>query len=179
MKMADRKFKKAIVFALILTMLMPLGSTAASSTEDEAAAAETTDTAAASEEASDDSGEAEEKPSKEDKNKLPEKITDEQAVALDTCEKAAENDKFILYFDGKNDRWGCCVKESKNYWWSSPINAGSEDIPMDENGSLMKSAKQTLSSLQTHQRFPLPNSHLLQQSLTELSECTSSIQYRL
>ena len=141
MKMADRKFKKAIVFALILTMLMPLGSTAASSTEDEAAAAETTDTAAASEEASDDSGEAEEKPSKEDKNKLPEKITDEQAVALDTCEKAAENDKFILYFDGKNDRWGCCVKESKNYWWSSPINAGSEDIPMDENGSLMKSAK--------------------------------------
>ena len=139
--MANRKIKKAIVFALILTMLMPLGSMAASSTEDEAAAAETSDSASASDENAGDSEEKEEKDTKEDKNKLPEKITDEQAVALDTCEKAAENDKFILYFDGKKDRWGVYVKESKNYWWSSPINVEGEDIPMDENGSLMKSAK--------------------------------------
>ena len=135
--MADRKFKKAIVFALILTMLMPLGSMAASSTEDEAAPAETSDTAAAEE----TSEETEEKETKEDKNKLPEKITDEQAIALDTCEKAGENDKFILYADGKNDRWGVYVKASKNYWWSSPINVAAEDIPMNEDGSLMKSAK--------------------------------------
>lgn len=136
--MADRKFKKAIVFALILTMLMPLGSMAASSTEDEAAAAETSDAAAAEESSGDD---AEEKDSKEDKNKLAERITDEQAVALDSCEKAGENDRFILYSDGKNDRWGVYVKESKNYWWSSPINVEAEDIPMNEDGSLMKSAK--------------------------------------
>lgn len=139
--MANRKLKKAIVFALVLTMLMPLGSMAASSAEDEAAAAETSDSAAASDENSGDSEEKEEKETKEDKKKLPEKITDEEAVALDTCEQAAENDKFILYFDGKNDRWGVYVKESKNYWWSSPINVAGEDIPMDEDGKLMMSAK--------------------------------------
>ena len=135
--MANRNIKKAIVFALVLTMLMPLGSMAASSSEDEAAAATETSDTAASEESSGDGEEKEDK--KADKNKLPDKITDEEAVAL--CDKAAENDKFILYFDGKNDRWGVYVKESKNYWWSSPINAEAEDIPMDENGSLMKSAK--------------------------------------
>ena len=47
--MHNKSYKKAIVFALVLTMLMPLGSMAASSTTDdaeqEAATAGTTDTA--------------------------------------------------------------------------------------------------------------------------------------
>lgn len=142
--MANRNFKKAIVFALVLTMLMPLGSMAASSTDEEAAKPAETSDAAASEDSGESSGDDEGGSSKkEDKNKLPEKITDEQAVALDTCEKAAENDKYVLYSDGKNDRWGVYVKASGNYWWSSPINVAAEDTPVDANGTLMKSAKRT------------------------------------
>ncbi len=135
--MANRNFKKAIVFALVLTMLMPLGSMAASSTEDEAAEATETADAAASEDSSGDDGADDKEDNK--KSKLAEKITDEQAVAL--CEKAAENDNFILYADEKNDRWGVYVKASKNYWWSSPINVEAEDTPINSNGGLMKTAK--------------------------------------
>ena len=133
--MANRNFKKAIVFALVLTMLMPLGSMAASSSEDEAAEATGTSDSAAAEESS---GE-EEKEEKGDKKKLPDKITDAQAV--ETCEKAAENDNYILYCDGKNDRWGVYIKATKDYWWSSPINALADDSAVDASGALMKSAK--------------------------------------
>ncbi|MBR4554815.1 MAG: hypothetical protein IKO27_04395 [Ruminococcus sp.] len=135
--MANRNFKKAIVFALVLTMLMPLGSMAASSAEDADTAAETSDAAPA-----EDSG-TEEKEEKNDKaSKLAEKITNEQAIALDTCEKISENDKFVLYADSKHDRWGVYVKSSGNYWWSSPINVEADDTIVDvAKGGMMKSAK--------------------------------------
>ena len=159
--MANRNFKKAIVFALVLTMLTPLGSMAASSSEDEAAPA--SDSAAA-DTAAEDSGDAasgeedsgEEKEEKDtsskssgaktpeqkwekEKGKLPEKITDAQAIEL--CDKVAENDKFILYADGKNDRWGVYVKSSGYTWWSSPINVKAEDLTIDSDWTMMKDAK--------------------------------------
>ncbi|MBR6045120.1 MAG: hypothetical protein IKP47_05750 [Ruminococcus sp.] len=135
--MADRKIKKAITFALVLSMMMPLGSMAASSTEDAAeqatadSAAETADTA--------DSGEAEE-PETGKKNKLAERITDEEAVAL--CEEVASNEYMKLYMDSKNDRWGVYVIKSGTYLWSSPINVKAEDGIVDTaKNAMMKDAK--------------------------------------
>lgn len=134
--MADRKLKKAIVFALVLTMLMPLGSMAASSTEDEAAAAtaDSADAAADSGDSGDDDGGK--------TSELAERITDEDAIALDSCEEYASNDKYVLYGDQSNDRWGVYSKATGNFTWSSPINVLAEDTIVDTaKNSMMKDAK--------------------------------------
>lgn len=143
--MANRNFKKAIVFALVLTMLMPLGSMAAFSTEDEAdtaVAAQSDD--AASGDAATDGGE-EEKPKEETSSsaqKLEEKITDEQAIALSTCRKGPSNSSFQIYYDQMNDRWGVFDKRTNKYWWSSPINVLADDTVVDEvTGNIMKRPK--------------------------------------
>ncbi|MBR6101623.1 MAG: hypothetical protein IKP95_04280 [Ruminococcus sp.] len=134
--MADRKFKKAIVFALVLSMMMPLGSMAASSSEDEATTA-TADAAAASE------GDSSEKPEKEEKeSKLTERISDEEAIALETCEQVASNDYLTMYMDSKNDRWGVKVNKSGAFFWSSPINVRAEETIVDPvKNSMMKDTK--------------------------------------
>lgn len=142
--MHNKSYKKAIVFALVLTMLMPLGSMAASSTTDdaeqEAATAGTTDTA--------EDG-AEEEEEEEDKDKLADPITDEQAIALETCKEYYSNDNFILYGDEENERVGIKVKSSGKFWWTSPINVMADDTIIDEvKGASMKKGqrKQTASS---------------------------------
>lgn len=147
--MHNKSYKKAIVFALVLTMLTPLGSMAASSTADdaekEASTTGATDTGA--DESSDD---ADAEDSKDKDDELPEPITDEEAVALETCEEVASNDNFILYADEENERLGLYVKSSGSYWWTSPINVMADDTIIDEaKGKTMKSAqrKQIASSL--------------------------------
>ena len=131
--MADRKMKKAIVFALVLAMMMPLGSMAASSSEDEAAPP--AETAAPA-----DGGEQqEEKPEKE--ANLAEWITDEEAAALKTCEEVAKNDYMTLMMDSRNDRWGVKLKDG-SYFWSSPINVRAEDTIVDPvKNTMMKPVK--------------------------------------
>lgn len=143
--MHNKSYKKAIVFALVLTMLMPLGSMAASSTADdaeqEAATAGTTDTAA-------DDG-AEEEESSEDDDDLAEPITDEEAIALETCKEYYSNDAFTLYGDEENERVGIKVKASGKFWWTSPINVMADDTIIDEvKGTTMRGGqrKQTASS---------------------------------
>jgi len=161
--MHNRNYKKAMVFALVLTMLMPLGSVVASSSEDEASdeavAAAAADDKTAEEgdgaEGGDDAaaGDGEKEEEEDDKKEEEEEaplLTDEEAVALESCELAAETDKFALYFDKDNERIGYYVKDSGQYWWSSPINTYSDQTIVDEaKGSTMKKAqrKQVSSSL--------------------------------
>ena len=141
--MRNKTYKKAIVFALILTMLMPLGSMAAENAADEETSPEVT--------ASVDEDTAEETESSKSKDDdLEDPITDKDAIALETCEKAAENDNFILYADEDNDRLCLYVKESGKYWWTSPINVNANDTIVEEaKGSTMKKAirKQIASSM--------------------------------
>lgn len=137
--MHNKTYKKAIVFALVLTMLMPLGSMAA----DDAADKTKSDSASVSttEKTSDQ---------KEDDEDEVQPITDEEAIALESCEEVASNDNFILYADEENDRLCLFVKSSKKYWWTSPINVQSDNTIIDvSKNSTMKPAvrKQIASSL--------------------------------
>ncbi len=137
--MANKSYKKAVVFGLCLAMLTPLGSmavTSADAEEDTAAVEETVEETSAEDEST--SG---------DEDKLPDKITDEQAAEM--AEKLSENDNFILYGDEENERLGLYVKETGKYWWTSPINVFADDIVVDpEKGDMMKTAlrKQIASS---------------------------------
>lgn len=158
--MHNRNYKKAIVFALVLTMLMPLGSVVASSSDDSAAdeavaakaaddKAETGDDAQNGDDAEKSEEEDEKSDKKDDEEEAP-LLTDEEAIALESCELAAENDKFTLYADKDNERIGLYVKETGKYWWSSPINTYSDQTIVDEaKGAAMKKAqrKQVSSSL--------------------------------
>ncbi|MBR1750113.1 MAG: hypothetical protein IJ740_04390 [Ruminococcus sp.] len=157
--MHNRNFKKVIVFALVLTMLMPLGSVVASSSDDDATKEAVTDAAADDTAGGDEGGDAadgdaesdgdDEKEEKDDDDEVP-LITDEEATKLESCELAAENDKFALYADEDNERVGLYVKETGQYWWSSPINTyGDQTIVDDAKAATMKKAqrKQVSSSL--------------------------------
>ena len=129
-----RNYKKAIVFALCLTMLVPLSSMATAFADEDEAAAET----AAEDTGADEGGDAE----------TVDPITDEQAIAM--CEKYAENDNFILYGDEENERLCFYTKATKSYWWTSPINVMADDTIVDAaKNSSMKSAtrKQIASSV--------------------------------
>ncbi|MBQ9374745.1 MAG: hypothetical protein IJU04_00195 [Ruminococcus sp.] len=136
--MHNKTIKMAIVFALVLTMLMPLGSMAANNdadttTDDKTTVASTEDT----KDSTTDDDEDEIKP-----------ITDEEAIALDTCEEVASNDKLILYADEDNDRICLYVKESGKYWWSSPINIESDDTPIEgsKDGGMKPAVRKQLAS---------------------------------
>ena len=109
--MANKSYKKAVVFGLCIAMLTPLGSMAVTSAESEE------ETAAVEEVAEDTSADD---TTSGDEDKLPEKITNEQAAAM--AEKLCENDNLILYGDEENERLGIYVKSSDRYWWTSPIN---------------------------------------------------------
>lgn len=157
--MQNKKWKKILVFALVLTMLAPTSSILASST-DEQVDAVAIDNAADSGEQTD--GEDEEE---DDKEELPEKKTDEEALSF--CKPVAENDNFILYYDdGEREeveeeadadaegeegttkkkkketnppRFALYVKETGKIWWSNPINAFADDTIIDPvKGKTMK-----------------------------------------
>ena len=142
--MHNKTYKKALVFALILTMLMPLGSMAADNEADLDANSEVMAIA------EDEGKEASEEEEEEEDEDMVDPITDEEAVALETCEEAVSNDNFILYADEENDRLCLYVKSSGKYWWTSPVNAFADDTVIDEaKGSTMKKAvrKQLASSI--------------------------------
>ena len=144
--MHKKTYKKAAIFALCLTMLMPLGSMAVSSANEDAdSEAKTSDTAAEEKDASTDS-----KKSDKDDEKAEKPITDEEAAALETCKKVAENNNLVLYCDEKNERICMYVKSSNKYWWSSPINVMTDETIIDkEKNKGMKTPvrKQVASSL--------------------------------
>lgn len=120
-------------------MLTPLGSMAASSTEDEADTAVSADAAqdgaAEGEESSEE--EAKEESSSSSANKLEERITNEEAIKLNTCKKGPSNKNFQIYYDQMNDRWCVFDKRTEKYWWSSPINVLAEDYIVDEAANAM------------------------------------------
>lgn len=139
----DKKWKKILVFALVLTMLIPAGSAVTvMADDDDTTQAVTTEGDAA------DSGDDEEGG---DDAELIAKITDEEALKF--CEQIAENDKFILYFDNgeredkdaedtASSKLGLYVKETGKYWWTNPINAFADDTIINESKkSTMKTAQ--------------------------------------
>lgn len=128
--MHNKSYKKAIVFALVLTMLMPLGSIAADDNADKDTEEKVSVTAKADADKDDsDDDEEEVKP-----------ITDEEAIALETCEEVASNDNYILYADEENDRLCLYVKASNKYWWTSPINVMADDTILPDKGKTMNPA---------------------------------------
>ena len=165
--MHNKSYKKAVVFAICLTMLMPLGSMVVSSTDesssqadssaavkdtdssvdsaaDDTSSADASDAAATADESSDEAAEdsaADEKTtttaSKDDEVQP---ITDEEALAM--CEKITENDKIALYLDEENERLCLYVKASGKYWWTSPINVQADQTIIDTvKGTAMKNAQ--------------------------------------
>lgn len=140
--MHNKSYKKAIVFALCLTMLTPLGSMAVSSATDEAdtsAAEGVTDTAAAEE--GEEIAEDGETTAAEDEEEVIEMLSDEEAAKLETCEQISETDSLIFYADEENERLGIYSKDSKSYWWTSPINCEADETVVDvEKGTTMKNA---------------------------------------
>ncbi len=140
--MHNKNYKKAIVFALVLTMLMPLGSMAASSAEDEVDTSAVTEEAETEQEEASDEEAAGEEEEASDEEELPDPITDEEAIALETCREVASNDNFIMYADEENDRIGLYVKSSGKYWWTSPINVMADDTIINtERGTTMRTTQ--------------------------------------
>lgn len=116
----QKHLKKLIAIALVLTML-PFGSIVAQSEADDATGTDVVtdaETVMAEEEGAADSEE-------EDDDGLIPAISDEEAVA--SCEVAAENDRFIVYFDEELERVCFYDKENDCYWWSTGVNARSDE----------------------------------------------------
>lgn len=104
------RFKKAIISALVVAMMLPVG-TLVGSTDDENDTSTQASTSSSS-------------------NDLPAKITDEQA--LKSCKKAVEKGNLELWYDEENKRV-CLVDKTTsttNYWWSSPINVMADDTAL-------------------------------------------------
>lgn len=140
MVMNNKTYKKAVVFALCLALIMPFGSVAVSSTDDSTEKAPKTVTT--SKDTKDDGAdETEKEEDDKDSDKDEQKpITDEEA--LKDCEQVSENDNLALYLDKKNKRLCLYVKESKKCWWTSPINAATDQTVVNKsNGSAMKRIK--------------------------------------
>ncbi|MCD8095822.1 MAG: DUF5696 domain-containing protein [Ruminococcus sp.] len=127
--MQKNSYKRVLAFAVVLSMLMPIGTAAADSEDDEDTSAETT---------SEDS-EEESEDSEEEDDELAEPITDDEAIAM--CELVAENDNLLLYADEENERFCMKVKSSGKCWWTSPINAEADTTPIDDDGGTMQSSQ--------------------------------------
>ena len=135
-----KKYKKILTFAMILSMIMPLG-TAAADASDESAEADTAEEMLEEDASADEESEDDEEEGSSIKKKV-EMITEQDALAL--CEKTAENDKFSLWLDKKNKRLCLQVKESGKCWWTSPYNADADPTVIDEKGSTMKGAQSSM-----------------------------------
>lgn len=143
--MHNKTYKKVIVFALVLTMLMPLGSMAAETTADNAADSSVSVTDTDKEDSTADA--KEDSAAKDDEEKVV-PITDKEAVALETCKEVASNDNFILYCDEENDRLCLYVKSSDKYWWTSPINVQADQTIVDtnKNATMKKNIRKQIAS---------------------------------
>ncbi len=108
------RLRKIIISALVVTMMLPIGTLVGSTDEETDAADKSTSSAAQS----------------TSTNELPAKITDEQA--LKNCKKAAQAGNLELWYDEENERV-CLLDKSlsaPNYWWSTPINALADDTSL-------------------------------------------------
>lgn len=140
--MHNKSYKKVIVFALVLTMLMPLGSMAAETTAEDNAGTSVSVTAT-----DDDTTKSDKEDSAIDEDKVA-PISDKEAVALETCKEVTSNDNFILYCDEENDRLCLYVKSSGKYWWTSPINVYADETIIDsaKNTSMKKNIRKQIAS---------------------------------
>lgn len=152
------KLKRLIALALAITMLLPAGSymnayaddeeeatTASSDTSDSSDSDEDSDSSDSSSELVTPAEVASKEEQAEAKADLEAKITDEQA--LEMCELIVSEGDLSLYFDEEHGR-ACLLDESngsKNYWWTSPINAEADDTILDQTKSnpYMKTAQRT------------------------------------
>ena len=109
------RLRKIIISALVVTLMLPIGTMVGSTDKETDSQAEKSTSSATVSSATDD---------------LPAKVTDEQA--LKTCKKAAEAGNLELWYDEENERV-CLIDKTTstpNYWWSTPINALADDTPL-------------------------------------------------
>ena len=112
------RLRKIIISALVVTLMLPIGTVVGSTDEETDTGAETSTSSSSVSSAADD---------------LPAKVTDEQA--LKTCKKAAQSGNLELWYDEENERV-CLIDKSAStpvYWWSTPINALADDTPLGKN----------------------------------------------
>ncbi|NMB30257.1 MAG: hypothetical protein GX988_02285, partial [Clostridiales bacterium] len=107
-------FKRVIISALIVAMMLPIGSAVAISEDDEIAddTEQTSDVDVIEDEDEDEEEE-------EVDIDVP-FLTENQALAQ--MQKVTENDKLALYFDDVEGHFALVVKENGFIWWSEPIN---------------------------------------------------------
>ncbi len=108
------RLRKIIISALVVAMMLPIG-TLVGSTDEETDAADKSNSSTSQ---------------STSMNELPAKITDEQAFK--NCKKAAQAGNLELWYDEENERV-CLLDKSlstPNYWWSTPINALADDTPL-------------------------------------------------
>ena len=108
------RLRKIIISALVVAMMLPIGTLVGSTDEETDAADKSTSSTSQS----------------TNMNELPAKITDEQAFK--NCKKAAQAGNLELWYDEENERV-CLLDKSlstPNYWWSTPINALADDTPL-------------------------------------------------
>lgn len=108
------RLRKIIISALVVTMMLPIGTLIGSTDEETDAANKSTSSTTQS----------------TSTNEFPAKITDEQA--LKNCKKAVQAGSLELWYDEENERV-CLLDKSlstPNYWWSTPINALADDTSL-------------------------------------------------
>ena len=109
------RLRKIIISALVVAMMLPIGTLVGSTDEENDTVAETSSSSQTQSYGTND---------------LPAKVSDKQA--LSSCKKAAEAGKLELWYDEENER--VCIVDNTtstpNYWWSTPINALADDTPL-------------------------------------------------
>lgn len=120
----QKYLKKLIAVALVLTML-PFGSIVAMSEGNDATGTDVVDDTASADDIEGDDTEGEDADGEEaDDDGLKAPITDEEAIQ--SCKVAAENDRFIMYYDEAEERVCVYDKDNDYYWWSTGVNAESD-----------------------------------------------------
>lgn len=131
------KIKRLIACAIVVTMLLPVGTLMNAFAEDDAAKESTTSEQGSSNES------ASKEEQKEAEDELPDKISDEEAFKA--CKLAVKDGDISLYYDEENARI-CLLDErngQKNYWWSTPINTEADNTVLDPSARnpFMKTAQ--------------------------------------
>lgn len=112
--------KKLTIFAIVLCMMLPLGSFVAMSEDVDATTSESEDADQTTDETTEEPGDSEEgNKDEDDEALLP--ITEEEALAK--TKLIASNGNLELYLNEEEAHFAVKVKENGYIWWSEPYNA--------------------------------------------------------
>lgn len=114
--------KKLTIFAIVLCMMLPLGSFVAMSEDVDATTSESEDADQTTDETTEEPGDSEEdKGNKDEDDEALLPITEEEALAK--TKLIASNGNLELYLNEEEAHFAVKVKENGYIWWSEPYNA--------------------------------------------------------